>query len=527
MTELHAASTSAATTAARAQTTLQSTPHSPAASGFAVVVASLLLVLLWTAGWYWATAAEIAGIWWRSNTYAHGLAVLPISAWLVWRARARLAPLRPRPLAWMVLPVALCGVLWMLGELASVAAARHFALVAMLACGFVGLLGAQVTRVLLFPLLFLVFAIPVGDFLLPTMMDYTARFTVWALRLSGVPVYQEGLHFVVPNGRWSVVEACSGIRYLIASLMVGALYAYLNYRSFRRRALFMVVALLVPVVANWVRAYMIVMLGYHSGNTIAVGVDHLLYGWLFFGIVIFLMFWIGGRWQEAPAVHAVPASYAAADGAHRPWLGALAVLLAIAVFPFILRVLDAARADFQVELAAPTPAAGWSRAAEPAYRPRYQGQRAEVLATYRAQDEAAPVTLYLAWFADQHEGSEMITWGNGLLPPESKSSRVLTQHEIDSEAGPVREAELETPGGRVLAWQWYRINAEALTGDVHAKLLLARDRLFARPDASAVIVLYTSADDGRAAARARLQAFARGHGTAVDAGIDAAEQALQ
>jgi hypothetical protein len=39
---------------------------------------------------------------------------------------------------------------------------------------------------------------------------------------------------------------------------------------------------------------MIVMLGFLSDNRIATGVDHLLYGWLFFGIVIVLMFWIGG-----------------------------------------------------------------------------------------------------------------------------------------------------------------------------------------------------------------------------------------
>jgi hypothetical protein len=46
---------------------------------------------------------------------------------------------------------------------------------------------------------------------------------------------------------------------------------------------------------------MIVMLGHLSGNTIAVGVDHLLYGWLFFGVVVMLMFYVGGRWSEPDA----------------------------------------------------------------------------------------------------------------------------------------------------------------------------------------------------------------------------------
>ena len=55
---------------------------------------------------------------------------------------------------------------------------------------------------------------PFGEFALPQMMEWTANFTVLALRLSGIPVFREGLQFVIPSGNWSVVEACSGVRYL-------------------------------------------------------------------------------------------------------------------------------------------------------------------------------------------------------------------------------------------------------------------------------------------------------------------------
>ena len=139
---------------------------------------------------------------------------------------------------------------------------------------------------MLFPLAFLFFAAPVGEFLMPWLMARTADFTVFALRLSGIPVYREGLHFIIPSGSWSIVEACSGVRYLIASLMAGTLFAYFNYRSLRRRLLFVVVALLVPIVANWLRAYFIVLFGHLSDNKLAVAADHLIYGWVFFGVVI-------------------------------------------------------------------------------------------------------------------------------------------------------------------------------------------------------------------------------------------------
>jgi exosortase/archaeosortase family protein len=155
-----------------------------------------------------------------------------------------------------------------------------------------------VTRALMFPLLFLYFAVPIGEFALPTLMEWTADFTVAALRLTGIPVYREGLQFVIPSGNWSVVEGCSGVRYMMASVMVGSLFAYLNYQSMRKRLLFLGVSILVPLIANWLRAYMIVMLGHLSNNRIATGVDHLVYGWVFFGVVITVMFMIGSRWAE-------------------------------------------------------------------------------------------------------------------------------------------------------------------------------------------------------------------------------------
>ena len=78
--------------------------------------------------------------------------------------------------------------------------------------------------------------------MMPKLMEWTAWFTVLALRASGIPVYQEGLQFVIPSGNWSVVEACSGIRYIIASVTVGTLFAYLNYVTLRRRLIFIAIS---------------------------------------------------------------------------------------------------------------------------------------------------------------------------------------------------------------------------------------------------------------------------------------------
>src|SRR5262245_60586790 len=247
---------------------------------------------------YWRTVADMVVIWVRSETFTHGFLVLPISLWLVWRQRRGLRELPVRPWFPGLLGVAGAGLLWLAADLASVASPAQFALVFMLQFAVVTVLGLTVGRALLFPLAFLLFAVPAGEFLVPKLMDHTADVTIVALRATGIPVFREGNHFAIPTGSWSVVEACSGIRYLIASMMAGSLFAYLTYRSPWKRWAFFAVSIVVPIVANWLRAYMIVVIGHLSGNTLAAGVDHLVYGWVFFGIVIAIMFWIGSRWYD-------------------------------------------------------------------------------------------------------------------------------------------------------------------------------------------------------------------------------------
>ena len=144
----------------------------------------------------------------------------------------------------------------------------------------------------------MLFGVPVGEALIPPLIDFTAAFTVAGLNLSGVPVLQQGNQLTLTNSTWSVVEACSGLRYLIASVTVGVLFAYLTFESWTRRVLCVTAAFIVPVIANGFRAYMIVMLGYSTDMRLAVGIDHLIYGWIFFGVVIFLFFWVMSHFRE-------------------------------------------------------------------------------------------------------------------------------------------------------------------------------------------------------------------------------------
>ena len=86
--------------------------------GLTVMLAVVLLALL-------PTAQGMVTIWSRSATFTHAFVVPPIVAWLIWRSRARVQAITPAPAPLALLPMALAGVLWLLGELTNTASASN------------------------------------------------------------------------------------------------------------------------------------------------------------------------------------------------------------------------------------------------------------------------------------------------------------------------------------------------------------------------------------------------------------------
>ncbi len=187
---------------------------------------------------------------------------------------------------------------WLLGNLTTTAVVEQLCGV-VLVIGLVwGVLGSAAVRLLLFPLTLLFFAVPLGEGLIPWLQDFSAKFAVKLLSLSQVPVLLEGRYITVPHGKWEVAEVCSGVRYLVASLAVGFLFAGVIYRSWSRRIGFFLASAIIPILANGVRIYGIVLLGYLGGERLALGVDHVLAGLVFFSIIMLLLFLVGMRWRE-------------------------------------------------------------------------------------------------------------------------------------------------------------------------------------------------------------------------------------
>jgi exosortase A len=486
-------------------------------SGVTRLVPALLAAALIIAV-YWSTASSIIAIWIRSETFAHGFLVVPLCLWLAWGRRARLAVTPVKPWWPGLALIAAAGALWLVTAVGDVLVVRQFALVFLLQATIVTIVGLRMARELALPLAFLLFAVPAGEILVPTLIDWTADFTVMALRGSGVPVLREGNHFIIPSGAWSVVEACSGVRYLIASFMVGVIYAAVAYRSAKRRALFIAAAILLPIVANWLRAYAIVMIGHLSDNRLAVGVDHLVYGWVFFGVVMLLLFWVGSFWQESPATQPQSASSSllasgpAPAQPRRMIVAASFAAVATALFWGPVAASLEPRHDARsVELPLLGGSEGWRPVAGTLahWKPRYQGYAAEATQVFAKGN--TKVGLYIAYYVDQRKGRELVTSGNLLNSREDWNWKQVARR-ADRLAWlgddlPVERHELASKAMRLDVLPFFWVDGHVTANEYAAKALVAWAKLTGRGDDAALITAYTPIVASPAESRAALHEF--------------------
>lgn len=262
-----------------------------------------LLALLWMAiaALFMRDIAHMVSIWWGSATYNHILLIPLLIAWLV-ADRARLVvTLRPSSWLWGVVPLLGALGIWAAGQGTDIALLRHLGVVLMLQAAVAAALGPTVVRALAFPMAYALFLVPFGDEIVPLFQHLTAQLTMPLLALVGIPASLDGLYITTPGGMFVVAEACSGVMFLIAMAAFAILAANLCFRSWKRRIIFVAAALLTTILANILRAFGTIVIAENYGHAYARGVDHLVYGWLFFAVTIAAVMLVARRWFDRPA----------------------------------------------------------------------------------------------------------------------------------------------------------------------------------------------------------------------------------
>jgi exosortase A len=446
--------------------------------------------------------------WKQSQTFSHCFLVFPITIYLVWSQREQISNLAPSP-NFRGLPIlGLLGIGWLLGHLGAVLVVQQVAVVAMLQALVFTVAGSAVTRALFFPLSFLIFAVPFGEDLIRPLQDFTAFFTVKALQLSGIPVFRDGWMIVTPTSVWEVAEACAGIRYVIPSVILGCLFSYSRYRSWERRLGFILLCFFGAIVANGIRAYGIVIAAHFTNNRVAVGVDHLVAGWVFHSVVVFLLFWFGLRWCEpitGETKNEIPATKSKARAIHAgsPRAVALTALSAVALLglaPLAAHSLLLPQPIFATAMiSAPSVTQPWQALDQhdATWKPRFIGADGELSRSYLAGRQG--VHLFIAYYRPhQRQGVELISGGNVLT--NEKSWRAVSagsaQAMVDGESLSVDRIVLRSNDRTRLVWSWYWVGGEYTSNPYFAKLLELKSRLLREQKGSAFIALAADVENG-------------------------------
>ncbi|NVM78339.1 exosortase A [Duganella sp. SG902] len=474
----------------------------------AVALAALLLMHL-------PTASTMVGIWLRSPTFNHGFLILPVAGWLIWQRRAALAAIAPRPWRPGLLLLACLGLVWMLSTVAHVQVLQQYCLILSGIASVAAILGPAMTAAIAFPLAYTLLAVPFGEIFIPPLVDFTARFTVALLQIGGIPVFHENNFIALPTGNWSVADACSGLRYLIASLALGMLYAGVNYQRPAKRLVFITVALLLPILANGLRACMVVLIGHWSDMQLAAGIDHLIYGWLFFGVVMALLFWCGAHWRDPVRPPPGQRAQALAIPQAAQFIRMAAAAIAICtLWPLLAAlVLRPPPPDPgpEPELRLAAPPAPWHASPMHAadWRVLHHGQPQRIANSYR--DGHRTVSLQLTWYRHQADGAELLapvrrTVVSGMPQWEEVRSerRTLT---VAGRRLTVLQSVQQAAHYKLLVWRWYRQDGVETVSPQHVKLLLAKARLLGGADAGAEIVLAAGYDEQADHAEAAMRDF--------------------
>ena len=458
----------------------------------------------------WAAIADQA---WNSSTYNHIILVPVIIAWMVLQRAGDLAKLEPDGWWPGLLFAAGAAFLWLLGAFSGLDLARQLGAVMLLASTVPALLGVRVSAGVLFPLGYMLMLVPFGDALIPPLQMITAAITISLVDLSGIPAVIDGVFIETPAGLFEVAEACSGVKFLIAMVAFGLLVANLCFVSWKRRIVFMAACIVVPILANGVRAWATIYAAQFFGAEAAAGFDHIVYGWIFFALVLALV--TAGAWRyfdrpiEEPIIDADAINNAPLLGRIEVfWIGAIP---ALAVLGLIILASQAwARAANGLEAALPANVSlptveGWQRTdyrPQVGWQPHASGSDYRLLGRYR-DEKGFEVDVFLALYSGQGEGREAGGFGEGALMPDSpwawlspgpvvgdgKSERLLARGSLER-----------------LALTWYRTGNLMSGSNTQLKLATMADRLTLTARPTAMLILSAEEREGHSA-EAAIRAF--------------------
>ena len=491
---------------------------------FLAISAVLVIALL---GYLYADSLVFLFHQWGSEDYSHGMFVPLISLVLIWLARYRIAEAGVENSWWGLVLIAAGLFLYWVGELATLYVLQHISLWMVIVGLVMASIGVRGTGAIAFPLSYLLTSIPLPVFLYASLSSqlqlWASALGVGCLQLVGVTAFREGNVIDLGPVQLQVVEACSGIRYLLPLTSLALLCAYLFKDRMWKRVVLVLSSIPISIIVNGFRIGMIGVLVEWYGQDAAEGFYHLFEGWVLFmasfGLLILEMWllarigamgdqssffdrftWASQRSDPTPAAAAqslgspVPTGVASAS---RPgstlrvlparrllpspaYLCSVALLVPVAfASTFMMERVEVAPSramfvDFPMTLN------GWRGTALSLEKQYIDTLRFDdyVLADYRV-DDGQPVSLYAAYYGSQRKGQSAHS-PQSCLPGGGWEVSSLRTVDLPVNSGTVRplhvnRALIQKDSQKQIVLYWFKQRERILSNEYLVKVYLFWD----------------------------------------------------
>ncbi len=455
--------------------------------------------------------------WIGSDDYSHGMFVPFISLFLIWQARHRIAAAGMTG-SWWGLAIVVAGLfLYLIGELATLYVLQHLSLWIVLVGLTIGAIGIKASRTIVFPLGYLLTSIPLPTFLYAGLSSqlqlWSSALGVGCLQLVGVTAFREGNVIDLGPVQLQVVEACSGIRYLLPLTSLALLCAYLFKDRMWKRVILVLSSIPISILVNGFRIGMIGILVEEYGQGASEGFAHLFEGWVLFmaslGLLILEM-WVLARigsqghvaslrarftWQDNTPTSFTPPS---STIGHRPsssspaYLFSVALLIPVAVASSFLGQRIEIPPNRALFVDFPMHLEGWTGTSLSLEQQYIDALRFDdyALVEYR-QDDSQPVTFYSAYYRSQKKGQSAHS-PQSCLPGDGWEISSLKKFDFPSASGMTQQlhanrAVIEKGQQKQIVLYWFKQRDRILTSEYLVKFYLFWDALLrARTDGALV-----------------------------------------
>ncbi|MDQ2076186.1 exosortase/archaeosortase family protein [Marinimicrobium sp. ABcell2] len=244
---------------------------------------------------------------------------------------------------------AVCSLLWFAFHIVGISIFEQLMLLPLLVLALTCLFGVRTVFAHRMLLLLPIFVIPIWGSFNGVLLNISSLVVGELVRLIGMPARIEGNSIFIPYGHILIADGCSGLRYFVISLLLGYLVAYLNRYSEKGLVVVLAAAATIGLVANWLRIFILILIGYRTEMQSSLMTDHETFGWIVFAALCLPALYFAPV-VKAPAGKGAEDKAALAEGsqdeAETPNVSALSqprlmlVLLALAVGPALSLAVD-------------------------------------------------------------------------------------------------------------------------------------------------------------------------------------------